>query len=246
MADTALLARVLADFARTVIRRYDVGEVVEQFCEHVATILPNAGAGVSLADAGGVLRFIGASDELVVRVEDLQVALQEGACRTAYDTGAVVVCRDLRADARWPRYARGAVAEGIVGVLGYPMAVDGRIIGALNVYSTSPLDLSDEDLETTGVLAAVGASFVINARERRESRELTRQLQAALESRVLIEQAKGALAERLGVPVDEAFGLLRRHARSNGLPLRQVCRDVVERRLSLGGARRSRRVPSSP
>jgi len=247
VADAALLARVLADFARTVVRRYDVGEVVQQFCEHVATILPSTGAGVSLADADGILRFVAASDESIARVEALQASLQEGACKSAYDSAELVVCRDLRADTRWPRYAPGAVAAGVIGVLGCPMEVDGRTIGALNVYRTSPLELSDEDLETTRVLTAVGASFVINAQERGESRELTRQLQAALDSRVLIEQAKGALAERLGIPADEAFGIIRRHARSNGLPLRQVCREVVERTLSLGTARGGAlRVPSEP
>lgn len=139
MADAAPLARVLADFARTVVR---------------------------------LLRFVAASDESIARVEALQVSLQEGACKSAYDSGELVVCRDLRADTRWPRYAPGAVAAGVIGVLGCPMEVDGRTIGALNVYRTSPLELSDEDLETTRVLTAVGASFVINAQERGESREV--------------------------------------------------------------------------
>lgn len=235
MADAAILARVLADFVQTVIRRYDVEEVVQQFCEHVAMILPVTGAGVCLGDDRGVLRFVAASDEEIVRVEHLQAELQEGPCMSTFRTGEPTVCHDLRSDPRWPRFADGAVEAGMIGVLGYPMTVDGRHIGALNAYCAGPLALSDEDLEAAKVLTAVGTGLVLNARDRGQARELNGQLQRALDSRVVIEQAKGALAERLDVSVNEAFAILRRFARGNGLPLRQVCLDVVAGDLQLHG-----------
>jgi len=241
MGDSGQLARVLSNFAHTLVRGYDVAEVLYSLSRSAAEILPTAGAGVSLADEEGVLFFVAASDDTVASMEAVQVRLREGACEEAYRSGAACVVPDVEtAKVGWPRYAPEALARGFQGVAGLPMRVDDRIIGAINLYHTDELNLTEGDLEAAGVLAAVASGYVVNARELDKAVILAEQLQTALDSRVVIEQAKGMIAERTGLGVTEAFEVLRRYARSNGTKLRDVARLVVEGSIDLGTGSKAR------
>ena len=151
-----------------------------------------------------------------------------GPCRDAYETGEVVRVSDVREEsARWPEFAATATRRGVAGVAGIPMRLADKIIGTLNLYSAGPREWSDKDIAVAGVLADVATSYVVNASMLRQQEQLSEQLQHALESRVVIEQAKGITAFKNAVTVDQAYRLIRRHARNNNASLRMVAEAIV-------------------
>lgn len=227
--DHDLLTRVLSEFAHTLANRYEVSEVLYRLAEHVVEILQVAGAGVSVAADDGQLRRVTVINELTDQLETVEEAHQEGPCVDAFRHGQVVLVPDLAAEAgTWPTWSAQAAAWGVVAVMGIPMWIRDRAVGAMNVYSTEVRTWSEAEVRTARVLADMAASYVVNASELEASRRTAEQLQEALDSRVLIEQAKGMLANENRVSVDEAFRLLRRHAREHGASLRAVARAVVE------------------
>jgi len=161
-------------------------------------------------------------------LERIQEEQQAGPCRDAYDTGEAVRVSDVRQEsARWPEFSETAARVGVAGVAGIPMRLADQIIGALNLYSSQPRDWSDEDIAVAGVLADVATSYVVNASKLRQQEQLSEQLQHALESRVIIEQAKGITAQQNSVTVDQAYRLMRGHARNNNASLRTVAEAIV-------------------
>jgi transcriptional regulator with GAF, ATPase, and Fis domain len=233
MVDQELLAEVLADFARNLVRGYQVTDILYTLCDSVVDVLPITGAGVMLEDADGSLRFVAATDEVVREIETLQIELGEGPCLAAYRTGEQVIVPNLADDDSFPAFATRAINAGMYGVFSFPMALEQACIGALNLYSHKPVAFDDDGRRAGQTLADVATGYVLNARQLQESAQLSAQLQHALDSRVLIEQAKGKLSEQLDVPVDEAFRVMRTHARNNGIKLRSVAADIVEDRLRL-------------
>jgi transcriptional regulator with GAF, ATPase, and Fis domain len=228
MAASAELVPVLANFAHTLVRGYQMEEVLHQLTLAVTDVLGVDGAGVSLADTSGRLYCVAASDDVVSSMETMQVSLQEGACFDTYHGGEAVVAADLTAvPDGWERYAAASLQHGFHGAAGLPMRVDDLVIGALDLYNRAPLELTNHELEVAALLAAVASGYVVNARELGKAVQLADQLQTALDSRVVIEQAKGVIAERAGVGVTEAFEVLRRYARSRGQKLREVAAAVV-------------------
>ena len=142
--------------------------------------------------------------------------MQAGPCRDAYDTGEVVRVTDVRQEStRWPDFSDTAIRVGVAGVAGIPMRLAGETIGALNIDAAEPREWSDEDIAVAVVLADVATSYVINASKLRQQEQLSEQLQGALESRVVIEQAKGITAQQNSVSIDQAYQRMRGHARSN-------------------------------
>jgi GAF domain-containing protein len=232
VVDHERLAQLLRDFARNLVTSYQVTDILYSLCDSVVDLLPVTGAGVMLDD-DEVLRFVAASDELVREIETLQIELGEGPCLRAYATGAPVVVPDLKADDSFPQFGPRALAAGMRGVYSFPMHVDDERVGAMNFYSEDAAGFGAVDLEAGQVLADVAAGYILNARTLERSTKLSQQLQAALKSRVVIEQAKGKLSEQLGVGVEEAFAIMRQHARVNGLKLRTIATDLVEDRLRL-------------
>lgn len=233
MVDQHGLLEVLSSFARTLVRSYDVGEVLYHLSDSVVQVLGATGGGVSLGAPDGTLRFVTATDDASTRAEILQDEFQEGPCNTAFSTGARVLVRDLKEEERWSAFTPGALGVGFRSVAGIPMSYEDRVLGALNIYFDRPFDWPDEDVEAAQLLADVATGYVRNLRQLDESRRLSEQLQHALDSRVVIEQAKGILAERIGLDVADAFQLLRSYARSNGRRLHDVARDVIAGRLQL-------------
>ena len=186
------------------------------------------------------LRYMTAEIQASRELERNQEWQQAGPCRDAYETGEVVrvsdayetgeVVRvsDVREEsARWPEFAATATRRGVAGVAGIPMRLADKIIGTLNLYSAGPREWSDKDIAVAGVLADVATSYVVNASMLRQQEQLSEQLQHALESRVVIEQAKGITAFKNAVTVDQAYRLIRRHARNNNASLRMVAEAIV-------------------
>lgn len=225
--DQLLLLKTLSEFAQTLPRRYEVGDALLQLGERVIEILDLAGAGVSVRDDGGLLRPVTPVNALTVDLESAEEARQEGPCIDAFHSGELVVEQVSDALERWPAWSRRARELGVVHVAGVPMRAESDVIGAINIYSTREAAFTAEELRTAQVLADMATAYVVAASELELSRRTNEQLQAALESRIVIEQAKGVIAGERGISVEEAFELLRAHARGRGATLRSVAEAVV-------------------
>lgn len=236
MVDHERLARVLIEHSRVLVTDYSVMDVLYRLCDHVTEILPVTGAGVMLEDNEGLLRFVAASDERIRDIEALQIELGEGPCVRAYVSGEQVVVPDLEQSPLFPRFGVKALERGLRAVYSFPMRVADERVGALNLYRSEPGEFDEHDTEAAQVLADAATVAILNGRALEESQRLATQLQQALDSRVIIEQAKGKLGEQLGVDVDAAFRELRAYARGRGLRLRDVARAVVEGELRLDEA----------
>lgn len=233
MVDEAALRRTVSEYASTLLGSYHIGEVLDRLVTQVVEVLGVCGAGVTIGDEDGLLPFVAASDEQVLRVEREQIESAEGPCQDAFHSGKQVTCNDLTTEQRWPQYRETALAEGCRAVAGIPMVVADRVVGAMNLYDNRPHEWSADTLAAARLLSDFASGYVINQQTLNDSQRLAAQLESALESRVVIEQAKGALAERRGIGVAEAFRLLRRHARTTNARLHDVARDVVDRELEV-------------
>jgi GAF domain-containing protein len=220
--------RVLAEFARTLVGHYDIAHVLHDLTEQITSVLGISGAGVSLLD-GAALRYVTALDERAEHVEQYQEEHQRGPCVEACRSGETVSVGDLRdRPGRWGGFAEFALGHGVRAVAGIPMRVNGYALGALNLYHGEARTWSDDELEVARVLAAIATSYLVNASELERQRRTAEQLQLALDSRIVIEQAKGIIAAERGTTVDEAFKVLRNHARSHGADLRGTAEAVVK------------------
>jgi PAS domain S-box-containing protein len=192
-----------------------------------APLLRADGAGLMLADADGTLHVVTGSDEAEQAFERAERDLGEGPCIDAFASGEVVWTSDLRDDPRWPRLGPAARTNRIRGVLAAPVRHDGQAVGTCNAYSTAPRGWTGSDVEAIGAYAAMLSQLIGSASDARHQGELAAQLQVALESRVLIEQAKGVLMGRHGLDDQAAFTRLRRQARSSARKLSDVAREVI-------------------
>lgn len=240
--DEELLTTVLSDFAHTLTGRFDVSEVLSRLVEHVTEILHVQGAGVSVVDDQGRLRRVTAVNELSAQLETVEEDDQDGPCVDAFRENRVVAVADLAEQgAAWPRWSEQADRLGIKAVLGVPLSAHDRVLGAMNVYSGEPREWRDAEVRVARVLADMAAGYVANASDLEQSRRLAEQLQEALDSRIVIEQAKGALAAEEHITVEEAFVLLRTHSRNHGASLRAIANAVVHLGLRPDGTRSRRR-----
>jgi hypothetical protein len=188
----------------------------------------------------GDLRVVASSSETMRVVELFELQSDEGPCVECFRTGAAVIERDLGAqDSRWPEFATIAVAAGFHSAHALPMRLRGSVIGALNLFRTEPGELAADDVFAAQAFTDVATIAILQHRFGIEASVVNAQLNEALASRIVIEQAKGVIAERAGIDTDEAFVRLRHHARSNNLKLGDVARDVADGTLTFetfGGA----------
>jgi GAF domain-containing protein len=223
------LARVFVEVADTLVDEFDLIEFFQTLATHTAGLLDASPVGLLIADQRGRLEFMAASDENVKLLELFQVQEQEGPCLDAYRTGAPVVNADLRdAAARWPAFAPHAAAAGYRSVHAFPLRLRSEKIGALNVFSTKVGGrLDDHDIRIVQALADVASIGLLQQRAITRAELITEQLQGALNSRIIVEQAKGAVAQARGVSVDEAFDLIRRYSRSHSRRLSDVAQIII-------------------
>ena len=161
-------------------------------------------------------------------LEVLELQAQEGPCLDCFRTGEPVVNQDLDTSiARWPQFAPAALAAGFRTVHALPMRLRGTVLGGLNLFSVDAHHIDPSDLEAAQALADVATIALLQHRATHEAQVLNEQLSHALNTRIVIEQSKGIIAEREGVAIEEAFGLLRGHARNHNLLLADVARGVI-------------------
>ena len=225
--DQPLFLQTLSRFAVVLPAHYDLEAALAELTESVTGVLGLSGSGVTMAEDER-LRFVTAVSQASGELERNHEQQQAGPCRDAYDTGKVVRVTDVRLETRrWPEFSAAARRLDVAGVAGIPMRLADKIIGALNLYAPEPREWSDEDIAVAGVLADVATSYVVNASKLRQQEQLSEQLQQALESRVVIEQAKGITAHKNKVSVDQAYDLMRGHARRNNASMRTVAQAIV-------------------
>lgn len=207
---------------------YEVGHVLDRLSDDIVTVLGVDGAGVSVADAAGHLQAVGATDATVADVERHQVEVGEGPCHEAYKTGEPVYTGELEVEERWPAYVDYVKNHGWRAVAGIPMFAGEECIGAVNAYSGRPRRWADDDLEAGRLLADMASGYIVNAYRYDQKVRLGEQLQQALDTHIVIEQAKGALSARTGLTPDEAFAVIRRYSRSHRTKIHDVARQVLE------------------
>lgn len=207
-------------------------DTLHDVVEGASRVFGVTGASVSMPDDRGRLRFVTAATEAVASVEVVQERAQQGPCLDAVHSGQPVPVADLRTEAqRWPQVAAAADRAGIVSTAAIPMHLNDADVGVFSLCDTSAHEWHERQLEVAQLLADLTAGYVVSFSGYQQATTVVDQLQHALDSRVLIEQAKGVLAGERNISVDEAFRLLRQHARNNNARLHDVAYAVVNRGL---------------
>lgn len=220
--------------ADTLVDEFDVIDFLDMLANRTVELLEVSACGVILFDHHETLNLVAASSDKARVLELFQLQHVEGPCLECHRTGETIRCEDLaHADTRWPRFAPAARAAGFGSVDAVPMRLRDEVVGAMNLFSASTGPLTADTVELGRALADVATIGLLHERAVRRREVIAEQLQTALESRVLIEQAKGVLAERHQITVEKGFELMRACARRKGRKLVEVAGLVIEGRLTL-------------
>jgi GAF domain-containing protein len=229
MPREALLARTLVELADTLVDDFDVVELLTLLADRCVDVLDVSAAGLMLAAPDGDLRAIASSSEAMHLLELFELQTAEGPCLDAYRTGQPVGSQDLAAtDGPWPHFAPHAIEAGFRSAQALPMRLRGTTIGALNLFHTEPGQMPHPDLDAAQAFADIATIAILQHRAGLEAQVVNEQLQLALNSRIIIEQAKGILAERQHLDMAQAFTLLRGYARDHNRRLADIANDVVD------------------
>lgn len=215
--------------ADTLSGEYEIGEFLHLLVERCSEVLEVAAGGVLLENPKGHLELAAATTDKMKVLEDLEISQDQGPCLDAYRNVEQVLAEDLRDQyGRWPTIAPHAVEIDLIAVFAFPLQLRGDCIGALNLYRDRAGSFHDDDIRLGQAFADVAAIGIMQERKITDAQRRADQLQYALDSRVIIEQAKGSLAARLDISTDEAFRRLRAYARSHNTKIHQVCRRVID------------------
>ena len=228
MLREARLARTLVDLTDTLVADFDVVELLTLLADRCVDLLDVAAAGLMLVAPEGDLRVMASSSEAMRILELLELQSQEGPCMDCYRSGLAIVNQELAGSfERWPTFAPAAHRAGFRSVHALPMRLRGAVIGALNLFHTETGHMSPADIDAAQALADVATIAILQHRAAFEAQVVNDQLSLALNSRIVIEQAKGMLAERKGLNMEQAFSALRLYARNNNLRLVDVANGII-------------------
>lgn len=222
------LARAFVQLADTLVTDFDLIDLFNGLCADCVQIVGVDAAGLMLTDQRGALQVVAASSETAHLLELFQLQAGQGPCVECYRTSAPVGADDLSTDRRWPRFSRRAREHGFTAAHALPMRLREETIGGLNLFHHQPRAMTEHELSICQALADVATIAILSERRLRDRATLTEQLQHALNSRIVIEQAKGLLAGRGHIGLDEAFTALRSHARATSTRLTDLARSVVD------------------
>jgi transcriptional regulator with GAF, ATPase, and Fis domain len=227
--DEQQLAEAFVEMADTLVDDFDLMDFLHRVTVRCADVLEVAAAGLLLTDQRGALRVVAASTEQTRLLELLQLQTDEGPCPECFHTGQPVGVADLEAAAdRWPAFVTQAREVGFASAHALPMRLRTDVIGALNLFHTRRGALSEDTVRLGQALADVATIALLQARAIRHRDTLAEQLQTALNSRIIIEQAKGVIAERRQLDMDQSFILLRTAARNNNRRLSDLARTIID------------------
>ncbi|POH65128.1 MULTISPECIES: GAF and ANTAR domain-containing protein [Cryobacterium] len=229
-----LLFDAFATFADTLVVGYDVLELLQTLVETCRDLLDVDSAGILLANAADKLEVVASTSEANTLVEVMQIDADAGPCLECFRTRAVVSLPDIDVgSSRWAAFCETARSQGIHSVYAIPLRLRETTIGTLNLMRNERGELNQYDIRAAQALADVATIGILQERTIRDASTLRDQLQKALSSRIIIEQAKGVVAETANVSIEAAFDLIRRHARSHQTSLTLVAQSLVTRELSL-------------
>ncbi|MCU1369788.1 MAG: hypothetical protein JWO77_982 [Ilumatobacteraceae bacterium] len=228
----ASLVQTFVELADSLVDDFDLVELLTLVADRSVEVLDVAAAGVMVASADGELRVVGSSSDAMRVLELFEVQSEEGPCPECFRTGIPIINEQLTTvDHRWPKFAPRAVASGFRSVHALPMRLRGQTIGALNLFRADEGLLDDDDVRAAQAFADVATIAIFSKRASDEAQAVNDQLTQALDSRIVIEQAKGMVADRTGRSMEEAFIRLRSHARNHNLRLGAVAGAVIDGRL---------------
>ncbi len=236
------VSRAFVELADTLVADFDIADFLDVLTQRCIELLDVSAAGVVLSDPGGGLSVVATSSQRAELLELFAVQTGNGPCVDCVRTGLPTGCDDLTGeDQRWPGFAAAARERGYRAVRALPMRLRDQTVGALSLLGTAPGALDDDRTHLGQALAAVATIGILQHRTIEHGDRITGQLQTALTSRVVIEQARGVLAERGGLSVDDAFSALRGYARANSRPLTPLALAVVEGTVDLDAVLAGRR-----
>ena len=228
------LFEAFATLADTLVAGYDVLDLLQALVEYCHDLLDVDAAGILLANADGDLEVVASTSEASTLVEIMQLDADAGPCLDCFTTRSIVSVPDIDVDSeRWPDFRATARAQGIHSVYAIPLRLRDTTIGTLNLMRTERGELNTHDVRAARALADVATIGILQERSIRDAAAIRVQLQHALSSRIVIEQAKGVVSETSKLSMDAAFGQIRDHARSRQLPLSVVARQLVAGELRL-------------
>ncbi|MCU1457770.1 MAG: transcriptional regulator [Actinomycetia bacterium] len=228
-----LLARTFVDVADTLVTEFDVVDFLTTLANRCVELFDASEAGLMLAGRNGGLQVAASSSRSMNNLELFEIQHAEGPCVECYHSGSAVFSNDVRAELdRWPAFGPEALRAGYKSVVALPMRLRDTTIGSLNLLREQPGGLSEDDVVVAQSLADVATIGLLQHRAAGDSQLLTEQLQYALNSRVVIEQAKGVIAESANLTMEGAFGALRQYARNHNQRLSDVARAVSIRTLA--------------
>jgi ANTAR domain/GAF domain len=231
MSDTreAWLATTFVELADTLVADFDVVDFLTMLVSRCTALLDGPEVGLAVANRKGQLRVLASSTERMKVLELVEVQNDEGPCRDSYHSGEQIINQQVDvAESRWPNFVPKARAAGFQMLHALPMRLRGQSIGAINIFDPRTRDITTHEANIVQAFADVATIGILQERSTEDNLVLTTQLGKALETRVVIEQAKGVIAESLKVNVDEAFVLLRSHARRTNQRLTDVARAVID------------------
>ncbi len=229
MTREALLAQTLVELADNLVDEFDVIDVLTVLSDRCVEVLDVDSAGVMLSTPGGELQVVASSSAAMRGLELFELQANEGPCVECFLTGEPIVSLELSSvDARWPQFTRRAVDDGINSVYALPMHLRNVTVGALNMFRVEAGLLQAEDVLVAQALADVATIAIIQHQASVSAAELNRQLGEALNSRIIIEQAKGKVSEASGLDMDRSFQRIRNHARNHNLRLTELALGIAE------------------
>jgi len=243
-----LTATAFVEIVETLVGEFDVIDVLTTLTSRCVELLGAAAAGILLADSNGRLCVIGASTEQIQLLELFQVQNDEGPCFDCFHTGEVVLHSDLDTWSPWPLFAAECTAAGYGSVCAIPLRLKSHVLGCVNMFMSGSGGLSHTDVALAQALADVASIAIVQDQATRDAVTREGHLQHALNSRIVIEQSKGMIAEHTATNMDEAFARLRAYARSNNLGLTAVAKGIIDGTTPVAaiGHARSRRPPPPP
>jgi len=237
MTEAASQVRLLETFATladTLVDNYDVVDLLQTLVDACSDVLGVTAAGILLADDRGILEVVASTSEASRLVEVMQLGAESGPCIECYRSGLAISVESIAdVPSDWYAFRKSALANGFAATDAIPLRLRDTTIGALNLLRSEPGPAEPTDLTAAKAFADVATIGILHERSVRESEILTEQLQSALNSRVVIEQAKGVVSYTNDVPIDEAFRLIRGYARAHRLPLSDVAARLVRRELRI-------------
>jgi GAF domain-containing protein len=227
MPRQTLLTKTFVELADTLVADFDVVELLVLLVDRCVEVFGVAAAGIMLAAPDGELRIMASSSETMRILELFELQAKEGPCLDCYRSGQPTTASDFAADSRWPSFTAEAVVAGFRSAQALPMSLRGTVIGALNLFHHETGEMHADDIEGAQALASVATIAILQHRAYLEAQILNQQLQHALNSRIVIEQAKGMIAERANIDMEQAFTALRIFARNHNRQLVEIAESVI-------------------